>query len=148
MRFYKSAVFLSAIIVTCVLLSWIATFFMTGEHWITAGADLNITITRRDGNAWLVFFNDARYGPLFSVLTGISNGQGQVISVVDRDVAWHHFGVYYRYLHRPGAGTFWTLAVSMAYPFVLFAVLPLTWMIRRLHLIRRPRRVQSSVKGS
>jgi len=51
------------------------------------------------------------------------NSNGSILE--PKGVAWgKSFGVYYRYFRWKNGETLWTLAVSLWYPFLLFAWLP------------------------
>ena len=57
-------------------------------------------------------------------------------------------GIYYRYFRFWDSGeVIWTVMVSLAYPAVIFGILPTTWLWRRW---RRPRRppTDSTVEGN
>lgn len=81
----------------------------------------------------LVFFNNGQYGPYRGSIIGLSAGPDDPPQF--QRTAWgdlDYSGLYYRHIHWPDSNTtLWTLAISLLYPFFLFAVLPLLWMWRR-----------------
>jgi hypothetical protein len=73
----------------------------------------------------LVFYNDKEYGPYHGSIIALSDAPPPRVQIQ----AWgNSFGVYYRHFYFPKSGkTLWTLAISLLYPFFLFAIVPLAW---------------------
>ncbi len=121
------------------------------------------------GDARIMFFNDADYGPYSGSIINLGDAEGNVMfkgdirarTVLDR--FWHLWeyglvmrryvssdgtvmepdtlcdlpGIYYRHFTRAD-WALWTLKGSLAYPAIIFSVLPLARSALRLKRRRRP----------
>ncbi len=97
-------------------------------HYVSLGTDVHLSVV--DGR--LAFFNNADYGPYNGSIISVSSKDyhepSEFIEKVGFGDAW---GIYYRYF-RTAKGTLWTLTVSLVYPILLFAALPVTRLVRAL----------------
>ena len=74
------------------------------------------------------FFNVKEYGPYHGSIISLGDGREFAEQRGFGDTA----GIYYRYFRWADSGAvLWTLSVSLAYPLVGFAVLPLVWAWKR-----------------
>jgi hypothetical protein len=79
----------------------------------------------------LAFFNNSDYGPYYGSIIGLVDDQGNIQPPLERDIGFGEtMGIYYRYFHWKDGGVLWTLMISIWYPAILFAVLPILWCIR------------------
>ena len=118
------------------MLLWLSAFFVT--PW-----DCSLSVTRDfhigiwggfDGPplGGVVFFNNKDYGPYRGSVIVLSGERGNS-TVPPREIGWGPaYGIYYRHFHWLGSGaTLWTLVVNIAYPLVLFSIMPAVWVWRR-----------------
>jgi hypothetical protein len=86
----------------------------------------NCRATVQYAHIW--FFNDAEYGPYHGSIIAISDGKGNTPTVSLTGFG-ETLGIYYRHIRwlRSG-GVIWTLAISLAYPLVIFGILPAAWI--------------------
>lgn len=79
----------------------------------------------------LAFFNDSNYGSYRGSIIGFVDSQGNLIPPLEREIAFGEtLGIYYRYFRWNDDGVLWTLMISLWYPTILLAVLPICWCIR------------------
>lgn len=107
------------------------------EYRLSFGDSFHVGVWARDGlDSRIVFFNDAGYGPCRGSIIGLVGSDGNVYPPRIREVyIGDTWGVYYRYFQWID-GTLWTLMVSLWYPIVFFAMLPVS---RLLHVTLRRR---------
>jgi hypothetical protein len=144
-RAFNVATLISSILLACTTILWASAFAINPWHY-----RLSVTSTFHVG-VWggfdgpflgrLVFFNDKEYGPYRGSIIFLVDSQGNSARPMITREWGDAFGVYYRHFHWLDTDqTLWTLMVSLAYPLVLFAVLPLAWV--RAWWQRRPRVAQ------
>ena len=129
-RIFAIASLASAVLWGCVILLWASSFILNPRD-----QRLSVTDTFHVGllKGRIVFFNDKDYGPY----------QGSIIAIGDehlpRSVAWgDRYGVYYRYFAWSDS-TLWTLSVSLLYPVVLLAILPVIRLWKRSRIRKATR---------
>lgn len=123
-----SALFL---VVTVVLA--IASFMVDPwKHSISLGDGFHVTLWHPSDNPSVVFFSDQDYGPYPGSIVGIVGPDGTVYPKRLKEI---HFGaiagIYFRYFQWAPTDVLWTLMVSLLYPLMLFAVLPVAWLLQR-----------------
>jgi hypothetical protein len=135
-RIFNVAAFVSTALLACTLLPWFATSaFDPVQNHISLTRTFHIGFRpglNGDTIGRFVVFNDAEEGPYRGSVYQLSDGNGNIHRHLVRKVAWgDSFGIYYRYFRWPEGTTLWTLMVSLWYPLVLFAGLPLAWLFTR-----------------
>ena len=135
-RFFSVASFASAVLAGGTLVLWLATFVTNPwDHHVSLTNRIHIGVWGGPGGdtlGRLVIFNDAEYGPYRGSIIQLGDGKGNLYPRFDRELVWgDSFGVYYRYFRWPDGRTLWTLMVSLWYPLLLFAVLPVVWVFRQ-----------------
>jgi len=95
------------------------------HHFLSVDRDFHVGVLNRGIDSRIVFFNNAQDGPY----------AGSIIRFDDDPFPYttafgDSWGVYYRHFVWPDA-TLWTLKVSLWYPIVAFAVLPIFRFVRR-----------------
>ena len=103
-------------------------------RFLTLHQNLHLSIDQRPYGPALEVFNDANYGPYRGSIISVS-APGLPSEV--KSTGLDFVGVYYRDFRWPNGMTLWTLSLSLIYLVVLGAVLPATWVIRRLRRSRR-----------
>jgi hypothetical protein len=102
-----------------------------------------------------VFFNNAEYGPYRGSIMSISDEKAPAPKRWGWSVLWYGFsqetefdrqgnaaliekacdlpGIYFRHFRQPDkADSLWTLMISLGYPLLLFSILPVAWIFRRM----------------
>jgi hypothetical protein len=125
-RIVTLATLASAILAICILVVWLTAPTMDQAH-IAVSKGSYVTVSKIDGREFFLVFNDLKYGPPLSVITGI-NG---VANTNLTDAAWSNLGIFYRCLHHRGGDSWWVFGVSLIYFAGLFAVFPILWICRR-----------------
>jgi hypothetical protein len=99
------------------------------DHHVSLKSNFHIGVWRRDSALGsLVFFNNGQWGPYSGSIMFIhSNGSVLEPTSIGWGKSW---GVYYRHFQWKNGDTLWTLAVSLWYPFLLFALLPVLRIAR------------------
>jgi hypothetical protein len=102
------------------------------EHHIVLGPKLAVGVWGLWEWEWdtrVVIWDDLEYGPYRGSIYNVSDGQGPRMRGFDG------IGIYYRNLEAGSQSRFWTLMVSLWYPVILFAILPVIylWRKRRRH---------------
>jgi hypothetical protein len=130
---FSIAALVSALAFCAIVVTWVAAGRIDPRRqFIRISNACHISVDARGADARLEVFNDATYGPYSGSIIGIvGDPNGPTVSGVG-DVA----GIYYRMIAWPNGTTLWTLSLSLAYPLLLAAVLPVVWLTRRS---RRPR---------
>jgi hypothetical protein len=127
----------SAILAVCAMVLW-----LTGSHLnpqdnhISLAQKFHVGILHNYSESSLVAFNNAEFGPVFNLMTGIADAEGNVYRCVQQDVLWNSGGIYYRYIEGRDGTVDWTLAVNMCDLIVLFAILPAAWIFRHACVCR------------
>jgi len=119
-RIFTTLSLISAMLAACTVVLWPWSFWADPcTDCLSFSGDFHVAV--QDGR--VSFFNSKDYGPY----------HGSVVSFADNAFAAERgfgntLGVYYRYFRWDNwGGVLWTLSVSLAYPLVVFAVLPATW---------------------
>lgn len=116
---------------------WLAAFFVNPwDCHLSVGDTFHVGVWGGvDGPMFgrVVLFNDREYGPYRGSIIALSDGRGGVWPR-HRVSGWGDAcGVYYRHFYFADSGrTLWTVMVSLLYPFVAFAIVPLAWVWRRV----------------
>jgi hypothetical protein len=97
---------------------------------ISLTPELHVGVLHNFTQSSLVVFDNLEFGPVFNAVTGVADADGRIYSFVDRDTAWHRFGIYLRQIERRDGITCMTFAVSLYYFLLLFAFLPSIWILR------------------
>jgi hypothetical protein len=134
---FDVAALVSAVFLGLTVAGWLIGFFINPlDHHLSVTESFHIGIeSGPDGLIFgcVVFFNNGQYGPYRGSIIGLSAGPDDTLPY--QRTAWGDLessGVYYRHIYWPDSDTpLWTLAISLLYPFLLFAVVPLVWMWRR-----------------
>ena len=103
------------------------------RHYVSFSDTFHVAVWRFHGNTLgrVVFFNDATYGPYRGSLLKITDGNSNDFPVFEKEVyLGDSYGIYYRYFRLEGQ-ELWTLMLSLWYPAILFAILPMSWLIVR-----------------
>ena len=136
---------MSAIAFCLLVVAWFAAGAVDPrEQRLSLSDGCHLSISDRRGGPRVHVFNDARYGPYSGSIVGIVRGPGDPngpqISGVG-DVA----GVYYRMIRWSSGASLWTVSLSLIYPLLLAAALPLAWLVRRSRGSRRGFPVERTV---
>lgn len=100
------------------------------DHYLSLGDDSHFIVLGRGLDSRAVIFNDARYGPYRGSIIGLADVDGSVLPRLEEQAAFgDSWGIYYRYFRRSDS-TIWTLTVTLWYPMVLFAVVPVIGSLR------------------
>ncbi|MBN1490435.1 MAG: hypothetical protein JXA69_11015 [Phycisphaerae bacterium] len=131
-RAINVATIISLLLLGCILvLGAAAPWLNPWRHRLSLGSGFHIALWGAPLNPRLVFFNDSDYGPYRGSIIGIVDDQGNMYPPLEREIAFGDtLGIYYRYFRWSDA-TLWTLMVTLWYPAIAFAVLPLLWWYRR-----------------
>lgn len=114
----------------------LATFFTTPwDCSISIADDFHIGVWSGfagDTLGRLVLFSDTESGPYHGSVIALRGADGELSPPLDRQVKWGDaYGIYYRYFRWSDGRSLWTLMVSLWYPLLLFAALPVVWVARR-----------------
>ena len=139
-KLFATIAIASGVMSVCMLLVRAGVLGVVEDRPVTLAPSCQAAISKLDGAPELVFFNDKRWGPIFSLVAGVHFENGSTMSVLDRDVKWHHFGIYYRDLYRSGIGDFWTLGVSFVDLSLLCLILPTVWLFYRKRSLKHYKR--------
>jgi hypothetical protein len=130
-RLLNYITFASAILAGCTLILYLTESHLNPwDHRISITPEFHVGVMHDFTRSSLAIFNSAEFGPIFNAVTGIADSEGKVHLVVAQDVGWQFGGIYYRYIQRRDGIIFWTLAVNVGYPLLLFTVLPAAWIYR------------------
>jgi hypothetical protein len=126
-----SAVFL-------VLSLYLMSFSFTSQSWpdhVSLSTDVHLCVIR----GRLAIYNNADYGPYCGSIIALGDRAGHTSpEFLERTGFGDTWGIYYRYF-RTAEWTLWTLKVSLMYPIIIFAALPVVWLVRTLVARRRRR---------
>lgn len=121
---------------------------------VSFGDDFHIAVRTVACDVRLTFFNDAEYGPYVGSIIDLSGGR----TTGPPEALKHYFGdtagIYYRDFQWPDDSVLWpnrrlwTLALSLWYPAILFAILPVWWWVRRGRGRRRTEAGSDPVRSS
>ena len=105
------------------------------DHYVSFSDSCHVGVWGRGFDSRIVFFSDAEYGPYCGSIIGLVDADGHVYPPLEHEEAFgDSWGIYYRYFQWSDA-TLWTLMVSLWYPIVIFAIMPLLgllyWSFRR-----------------
>jgi hypothetical protein len=135
-------IFVVAAIVSALLMAVTALLFIISvcdldprDHHLSITSRCHVTVEHGD----IVFFNNADYGPYRGSVVQLSGDDGPAYPPIERSAFGDICGLYYRHLRWLDSGdVLWTLAVSLAYPLVSFAILPAIWLWFQWHQGGRP----------
>lgn len=127
-RAFQFAMIVSAVLFAVVLVLSVVSLNVDPSHQrLSFGQEFHVSVVAYRSHPRIVFFNDPE-GPYGGSITHLAGNPPPY----DRRVAFGETaGIYYRYFHWKGGGESWTLSVSMAYPAVVFGILPGAWLFRR-----------------
>jgi hypothetical protein len=105
------------------------------QDMVSMTRDCHVTVA--DGR--IVFFSNTESGPYRGSVVQFSDDKGSAYPPIKRTEFGDTWGIYYRHLRWLDSGVVvWTMAISLAYPLMAFAILPVTWGWRRWRHRRRP----------
>lgn len=123
-------------VLSTVLLAFAILLFFAGyvispwEQYLSFSGDFHVAVWGRGLDSRIVFFNDAEYGPYRGSIIGLVGPDGNVYPPLERERAFgDSWGIYYRYFQWSDS-TLWTLMVTLWYPIALFALIPMTRLLR------------------
>ena len=131
-KIFSIASLISTILLGCTMLLWLGAFFVTPwDCSLSVTRDFHIGILGGFGFEGMplgavVFFSDKESGPYHGSILALD-------TVPLREVGWGpEYGIYYRHFRWLDSGKIlWTLMVSLAYPLLLFSIMPAVWLWRR-----------------
>ncbi len=134
-KIFSTASLVSVILLGCTILLWLAAFLPAADHSLSVTGDFHIGIWsgfHGSPSGYIVFFNDKENGPYQGSMISLDGEKGNHNNPYIKKGWGPGYGVYYCHILWPESGaTLWTLAISFAYPVVLFSILPLIWLWRR-----------------
>ena len=87
--------------------------------------DSHAGVGARGLDSRIVFFSDAEYGPYHASIIGLADADGNDYPPLILEESFgDSLGIYYRSFQWSDS-TLWTLMVTLWYPIVLFAIMPL-----------------------
>ncbi|MCA8988131.1 MAG: hypothetical protein KDA78_10840 [Planctomycetaceae bacterium] len=99
------------------------------DYHFSLSDDFHVGVWSNGPDSRLVFFNDPAYGPYRGSIIGLTDQDGNVYPPLIHEQSFgDSWGIYYRYFQWSDS-TLWTLTVTLWYPIVLFAILPLASLI-------------------
>jgi hypothetical protein len=119
----------SAAVFCLVLVAWaMAGRIDPRRQHVSLSRDCHVSIDAHGADSRLEVFNDADYGPYCGSIIGIAGDPNGPTVAGFGDTA----GVYYRSIQWPTGRSLWTFSLSLCYPLVVTAVLPIFYLVRRL----------------
>jgi hypothetical protein len=114
---------ISAMCLACTIILWVGSYWTEPlKDSLSLSNAFHITVCA----GRVEFFNIKEAGPYHGSIIALSDGFHPVFS--ERRAFGDAFGVYYRYFRWANSGVvYWTLSVTLLYPFLVFAVLPTIW---------------------
>ncbi|MDX1964038.1 MAG: hypothetical protein SFX18_12860 [Pirellulales bacterium] len=95
------------------------------KNYLSISEEFHISIWGRGWDSRIVVFNDAEYGPYRGSIISLVDANGNDLNPRVREVAFGTYaGIYYRYFEWID-DTLWTFMLSMWYPIIVFAIIPL-----------------------
>src|SRR5687768_10530978 len=127
-RHFNFAVTVSAISLCLIVIAWsLSSWIDPRNQFVSLSSGCHISIDARGADARLEVFNDSNYGPYAGSIIG-SGPDGPTVSGFG-DVA----GIYYRMIRWRDGTSLWTLSLSLMYPLLVAAILPVVWLVRQPH---------------
>jgi hypothetical protein len=129
-RIFNTLSLISALLLTCTVVSWVRSYWTDPtKDCVSFSDDFHVTV--HDGR--VSFFNLKDSGPYCGSIISLA-GTRLPVERGCGDTA----GIYYRYFRWADGAVLWTVSVSLFYPLIVFAGLPLVWSWkwwrrRRLH---------------
>ncbi|WP_231742343.1 hypothetical protein, partial [Stieleria varia] len=129
-RTFKIATVFSTLMLAISILLFIVGYIVSPwDYHFSFSDDSHVGVWTRGLDSRLVFFNDAEYGPYRGSIIGLVDADGNVYPPLEREEAFgDSWGIYYRYF-KSSDSTIWTLMVTLWYPIVLFAIMPLVGLV-------------------
>ncbi len=142
-RTFDVASLISSILLGCTVVLWASAFAISPwDHRLSMSSTFHVGVWGGFDGPFvgrLVFFSDKEYGPYRGSVICLSDSQGNLSRPMITRAWGDAFGVYYRHFHWLDTGeTLWTLMVSLAYPLLIFSVLPAAWLWRRCRQLKAP----------
>lgn len=126
---------LAALAVGILLLGLAMRFMAPRDIRLSLISSLHFAVSNARGSGGLgrvEIFNDAEYGPYRGSIIGIVGADAKVYPPLDCKIAWGDaWGMYYRYFRWQEGRILWTLSVSLWYPLLAAAALPLGRLLLR-----------------
>jgi hypothetical protein len=123
---------LAALAVGILLLGLAMRFMAPRDIRLSLISSLHFAVSNARGSGGLgrvEIFNDAEYGPYRGSIVG---ADAKVYPPLDCKIAWGDaWGMYYRYFRWQEGRILWTLSVSLWYPLLAAAALPLGRLLLR-----------------
>jgi hypothetical protein len=138
-RIFNTLSLISALLLICTFFLWIWSFWTDPrKDCLSFGRDFHVAVEYGRAS----FFNNKEYGPYHgSVITLSSSTWPAERTFSEQGWFGDAYGVYYRYFRWAGSGAvLWTLGVSLLYPMIALAVLPVAWLWLWWR-VRRPKRI-------
>lgn len=134
-RVSNLALIASSVFAVGILMFGLATRFVAPRDFrLSLMPGLHIAVSNVRESGWLgrvEIFNDA-YGPYRGSIIGIVGADAKVYPPLDCKIAWGDaWGVYYRYFRGDDGRILWTLSLSLWYPLLAAAALPLGRLLWR-----------------
>ncbi|MEN6449977.1 MAG: hypothetical protein ABFC96_05770 [Thermoguttaceae bacterium] len=124
-RAFTIAAIASTVLLACTIFLFIAgTIGLDPSHYrLSFKRDFHIGVS----GGRIVLFN-SEYGPYHGSSIALADGAGNARLAVETTAFGETLGIYYRHFRWLDSGNvLWTAAISLAYPFMGFAVLPALW---------------------
>ena len=135
-RIFNTLSLISALLMACTVILW-AWSFWTDPYKSNLSASNAFHIGLYDGR--VEFFSD-KFGPYHGSIIALTSPERPIERIfAERRGFGDTAGIYYRYFRWANSGAvLWTLSVSLFYPMIVFAVLPLTWTWKGRQRIWQP----------
>ncbi|MGO8746191.1 MAG: hypothetical protein ACLQNE_09395 [Thermoguttaceae bacterium] len=120
-RIFNTLSLISAIFLACTVVSWVWSFWANPQkESLSFSRSFHVGVF----GGRVEFFSDKDYGPYHGSIISLDGGP----KFAERRGFGDTLGIYYRLFRWADSGAvLWTLSVSLAYPLILFAVLPAIW---------------------
>ena len=133
-RLFNLAAAVSTIVFCLLLAAWFAADAVDPrKQFISLSSGCHLSIDARGADPRVHVFNDSSYGPYAGSIVGIVGDPNRPKVSGFGDLA----GVYYRMIRWSSGRSLWTLSLSLIYPLLLAAVVPVVWLLRRSRHLRQ-----------
>ncbi len=99
------------------------------SDYVSLSPDVHLSVS----HGRFIVFNNAKYGPYDG---SVDTPGYESARYIEKTAFGERCGLYYRYC-RTAYWSLWTVKVSLLYPILIFAVLPLVWFVRAVAALRR-----------
>ena len=122
----------TAMLVITVLLFIAGWVISPWDQFLSFSDDFHVGVLGRGIDARIVCFSDSDYGPYQGSIIGVVDADGSLYPPLKSEYAFgDSWGIYYRYFEWSDS-ILWTLTVTLWYPIVIFAIMPLVELTRRI----------------